>query len=75
MEEVEGAGVGPVQHIKIDSNGRYLLIVKGSMGGAQFDRLSDELSAWWASDKRIALLALPSGVEVVIERVDGGRGV
>ena len=58
-----------IKSIKIDPEGRYILVVNGLRAdGVQ--AIADALRAWWETDDKIAVIHGPPGIEFHIERVD-----
>jgi hypothetical protein len=68
--------VSEVQSVRIDEEGRYIILVRYPDGDSvDFVQTSlklahEQLRKWWEGDDKFLLLAVGNGVEVRFERVD-----
>jgi hypothetical protein len=75
--EVMGEVTGEVETIKIDPNGRYVMLMDFSLTSWRAedarhlqDKLRQELAEWWAGPEKFFVLGYRN-IGITLERVDG----
>ena len=59
-----------IQEIKIDADGKYILIIDQRLSMRESDTITKQLQKWWNSDHKFFVLDVYSGVKVHLERMD-----
>jgi hypothetical protein len=61
-----------MQTIKIDPDGKYVLLIHGGVSLSHHEtmRIQEALNIWWKGEEKFLVISPGSGCEVRIERVD-----
>ena len=61
-----------METIKIDEDGRYVLVVESSysLRQAQLEEVSEMLREWWNGDDKFYILAIGEDIKVRFERLE-----